>query len=219
MVPTHSDLIDILSETEGLSIVRKGEERTSTRFCGESYCGYPCFDYTLPKGYDEDCVSEICALMILACKGGITVSADGHGVLSVCPPGSKISTFRYLMKGGLRMGMKYGFGVLSRLTSYEKYCVDMMNRYIDGNTWYVANLAVEPAYQGKGLAKRMLEPFLAYIDKIGSSVYLETHDEANVPFYERFGFELAEVGKLPDSDIKHYGMIRRAQPKSGKRCL
>ncbi len=36
----------------------------------------------------------------------------------------------------------------------------MMNRYIDENTWYVSNMAVEPAYQGKGLARKMLDPFL-----------------------------------------------------------
>ena len=218
MIATHSELIECFSAAEGLSIVRKGEERYSTRFCGECYRGYPCFEYSLPDAYDDDCVSEICALQILACKGGINVSADGHGVLSLCPPGSKISTFRYVMKGGFRMGMKYGFGILTRLSSYEKYCVDMMNRYIDENTWYVSNLAVEPAYQGKGLARKMLDPFLGYLDRIGASAYLETHDAANVPFYEHFGFELAEVGCLPGTDIKHYGMIRRAQLKPGERC-
>lgn len=214
MKVAHSDLIEIISRTEGLSIIRKGDERTKTRFCGESYRGYPCFDYTLPKGYDDHCISEICALQMIACRDGINISVDGHGILSLCPPGSKIGTFDFIMKGGLRLGMRYGFSVLTKLSSYEDYCVDMMNRYIDRDTWYVSNLAVEPAYQGKGLARKMLDPFLGYLDDIGCSAYLETHDASNVPFYEHFGFELAEVGKLPGTDINHYGMIRRAQSNS-----
>ena len=142
-----------------------------------------------------------------------------HGVLTVYPPGAKASTAKFVLKGGFGLVRRSGFKILSRLTSYENYCEDMMKRHIDKNTWYIANLAVDPPYQNKGLAKRMLNPFLNYFDETGSSAYLETHSGSNVPFYEHFGFELAEVGCLPGTDIKHYGMIRRAQPKSGKRCL
>ncbi len=206
------DLIGILSDTERLKLIGVGEERATTLFCGESYRGYPCFEYTLPEGYDADCVSEICALQIIACKDAIAVSTEGHGVLTVYPPGAKASTAKFVLKGGFGLVRRSGFKILSRLTSYENYCEDMMKRHIDKNTWYIANLAVDPPYQNKGLAKRMLNPFLNYFDETGSSAYLETHSGSNVPFYEHFGFELVETGKLPGTDVTHYAMLR--MPKS-----
>ena len=208
MKVSYPDLIGILSATEGLSLVPGGEERSMTRFCGESYRGYPCFKYTSPEGYDADCVSEICALQIIACKDAITVSAEGHGVLSVYPPGAKVSTAKFVLKGGFGLVRKCGFKILGRLTSYENYCVSMMKRHIDADTWYIANLAVDPLYQNRGLARKMLDPFFDYFDEIGSSAYLETHSASNVPFYEHFGFELVETGKLPGTDVTHYGMLR-----------
>lgn len=204
----YSDLIGILSDTEGLSVVPNGDERVATKFCGESFRGYPCFEYIMPGSYDADCISEICALQIIACKDAITVSAEGHGVISMYPPGAKASLARFVLKGGFGLGRRFGFKILGRLSSYEDYCVDMMARHVDEDTWYVANLAVEPSYQRTGLGRRMLDPFLGYFDEIGSTVYLETHSATNVPLYEHFGFEVVETGKLPNTNVTHFAMIR-----------
>ncbi len=56
--------------------------------------------------------------------------------------------------------------------------------------WYLQLLAVEPAAQRAGIGSALLAPALERVDAEGALAYLETHDEANLAYYERFGFAL-----------------------------
>lgn len=49
-------------------------------------------------------------------------------------------------------------------------------------------LGVDPAAQGRGLSRLLLEPMLARCDDEKRLVYLETAKARNVPLYERYGF-------------------------------
>jgi ribosomal protein S18 acetylase RimI-like enzyme len=64
-------------------------------------------------------------------------------------------------------------------------------------TWHLAYLAVDPAHQGRGAARRLLDHVLDRCDDDGAAAWLETTDPANVPLYERFGF--ATVESIPAS--------------------
>lgn len=61
--------------------------------------------------------------------------------------------------------------------------------------WYLAMIGVDPAWQGSGLGSRLLREKLAEIDEQGLPAYLETTNPANLPLYERFGFEI--MGEVP----------------------
>lgn len=63
--------------------------------------------------------------------------------------------------------------------------------------WYLALLAVDPRFQGKGYGRLLLEPGLERCDDEGLPAYLETQKEANLAFYHRFGFELREQVVVP----------------------
>jgi len=55
-------------------------------------------------------------------------------------------------------------------------------------------LAVDPAMQGRGIARRLMEGLLAHADRHGWPVVLETTNPANPEIYRRFGFEtIAEI--------------------------
>lgn len=60
--------------------------------------------------------------------------------------------------------------------------------------WYLAVLGTEPDCQGRGLGSALLAPVLARCDEDGTGAYLESSKEANIPFYERHGFEV--VGRV-----------------------
>lgn len=55
-------------------------------------------------------------------------------------------------------------------------------------SWYLAYLAVAPAAEGQGLARRLLDHVLHRCDVDGVPAWLQTTDPANAPLYERFGF-------------------------------
>ncbi len=56
--------------------------------------------------------------------------------------------------------------------------------------WYLEALSVRPAAQRRGLGACLLAPSLRRADSEGRPCYVETADEANVQYYERFGFSL-----------------------------
>ena len=60
-----------------------------------------------------------------------------------------------------------------------------------GRTFDINDLAVDPAYQKKGIAKQLMDKLLSDIKGQGMvGVHLITAGEAFLPeFYERFGFE------------------------------
>ncbi|MEV8457461.1 GNAT family N-acetyltransferase [Streptomyces sp. NPDC052095] len=80
--------------------------------------------------------------------------------------------------------------------------------------WYLAVVGADPAARGKGHGAALLRSGLARADRAGLPVYLESSKEANVPFYEHFGFTvLAEAG-LPHGGPPVWAMRRAPRPET-----
>ena len=77
--------------------------------------------------------------------------------------------------------------------------------------WFLQTVGVDPQFQGKGYAGKLLRPMLARIDEEGLPCYLETLDERNVPLYEHFGFSVAEESAIPETDLTNWAMLREAR--------
>ena len=60
--------------------------------------------------------------------------------------------------------------------------------------WYLAVLGTDPAHQGEGVGSALVRHVLDDPANTPEPAYLETETEANVPFYERHGFEV--IGQL-----------------------
>lgn len=63
----------------------------------------------------------------------------------------------------------------------------------EGPHWYLRLIGVDPAAQGSGLGRLLLEAGLAEVDARGDAAYLEATSEAGRRFYERFGFSTLGV--------------------------
>ena len=68
-----------------------------------------------------------------------------------------------------------------------------------------------PELRGKGIGKKILTPMFNYLDQHNQDCYLETLLPINVDIYKKFGFELKEEVKVPNSDLTMYAMLRTAK--------
>lgn len=76
--------------------------------------------------------------------------------------------------------------------------------------WYLAIVGVDAAHQGKGLGAQLLQVALQRCDEEGLISYLESSNPANIPFYERHGYEVVaelRAGEAPPL----YPMLRKAR--------
>ena len=66
--------------------------------------------------------------------------------------------------------------------------------------WYLPWFGVDAARQGSGLGAQLLSYCLTLVDAANQPAYLESTNPRNVPFYERYGFEVtgtAQAGSSP----------------------
>jgi len=74
--------------------------------------------------------------------------------------------------------------------------------------WFLPLIGVDPSCHRQGLGTALMQYGLVARDRDGKLAYLDSTKLSNIPFYERFGFEL--VGKI---EIGHhppvYPMLRR----------
>ena len=101
-----------------------------------------------------------------------------------------------------------GLGIIGKLLTYETFAMKLKKKYTGHIDWYLYNLSVRKEAQGKGIAKKLLQPMLEFCDDEKMITYLETNKERNVPMYEHFGFELRETNPVPGSSVLHYSMVR-----------
>lgn len=75
--------------------------------------------------------------------------------------------------------------------------------------WYLMDLGVEPAQQGRGVGGALIAPMLLRIDGEGLPVYLETANERNIEFYRRHGFEVVAEQRVPPDGPLTWSLLRR----------
>lgn len=111
--------------------------------------------------------------------------------------------------------LRFGPGTIARLGQMEG---NAKAAFPKEQCWYLAALGIDPARQGQGIGSRLMEAALAEIDAdrrasgraAGRAAYLETGEEVNVRFYERFGFEVREraLQLAPAPGPTHWTMWR-----------
>jgi ribosomal protein S18 acetylase RimI-like enzyme len=79
--------------------------------------------------------------------------------------------------------------------------------------WYLVTLSVRPEFHRRGLGSQLVAPILERADREQVPCYLETSDPADVGYYERIGFRVANpaLAAIPDGPA-HVTM--RREPSS-----
>jgi ribosomal protein S18 acetylase RimI-like enzyme len=79
---------------------------------------------------------------------------------------------------------------------------------LDEPHWHLSKIGVDPVWQGSGVGSVLMRHRLAICDRDRLQAYLESSNPANLPFYERLGFQVMGEIQTGSSPIV-YPMLRR----------
>ncbi|MDG6225972.1 MAG: GNAT family N-acetyltransferase [Candidatus Thermoplasmatota archaeon] len=118
-----------------------------------------------------------------------------------------MNLIRSARSGFISLMFRMESSVMKRFSRYGKEIGENLEGIVKERHWFLFILGVDPEHQKSGYGKMMLEPMLERIDRDNIPILLDTSKEKNVPYYERFGFEVKKRYKVLDND--HWGMVRK----------
>jgi ribosomal protein S18 acetylase RimI-like enzyme len=143
--------------------------------------------------------------------GEVTTTPEVSGAACWLPPEhGSMSIWQMLGVGALATGLKMGLPGLRRIRNSENYTGNMHHRCITEPHWYLWVLGVDPSHQGQGIGGALLRAGVARAEASHLPCYLETMNPNNVPLYQKFGFVVADEGKVPASNVHVWSMVRPA---------
>jgi GNAT superfamily N-acetyltransferase len=123
-------------------------------------------------------------------NGGVEVVTDADGRIGGAalwdPPGAWRQTRREELRA--MPGLLWTFGrSLQRGVLVE----DLMKKaHPEEPHWYLAVIGSDPSVRGKGYGQALMASRLDRCDAEHAPAYLESSNPDNVPYYQRFGFEI-----------------------------
>ena len=96
-----------------------------------------------------------------------------------------------------------GIANFLRLRSYIE------ERHIHEPNYYLFAIGIDPAFQRRGLGKKLLKVMHEEADSHGTTSYLETDTEANVRLYESVGYRVLTDERVPGIPALRYWTMQR----------
>lgn len=144
--------------------------------------------------------------------GEVYATSSNYEGVAIWMPSDKLPITTRKMLSSVRLMAVLGFvrhgG--SKMRGFGDFTEKAHKRLAPFKHWYLQAIGVDPKFQGKGYAGKLIRPMLAKIDIQHLPCYLETFEE-NVPIYERFGFRIIESASIPQTPFENWAMLRDAQ--------
>lgn len=180
-----------------------------------SFQGYPLFEYFANYKYNIRKMQKFWKVSLKTMCDKTIFLADNENAnsLAIFSPYEKngVSIWRYLMAGGLGLFFSFGLKTVNKMTSFEKFAMEIKNKYAKPGCWYLYVFVTMPEFRGQGLGSKIMKPMMEYLDDHQQDCYLETLLPINVEIYQKYGFELKEEVKVPNTDLTLYAMLRTAK--------
>lgn len=137
-------------------------------------------------------------------------SNDMEGIAIWVPSDNyPIALWRILRSVPLSVTLGFGRYGGNRLKDLGQYIDTLHARLAPFKHMYLQSLGVDPDFQGKGHAGRLLRYMLTRLDSAGLPGYLETLEEQNVRLYEHFGFTVVDESTIPGTNLTNWALLRK----------
>ena len=143
--------------------------------------------------------------------GRVTQSHGGKAVAIWIPPGQPMSVVGMLRSGMLNVPFRIGLRPFGRFMGANDIMGKLHAKHVPEPHWYLLVVGVDPDLQGRGVGSALIQEGLTRADESNAACYLETSDERNVPFYERYDFKV--MAKVPLGPGGPPGWAMRREPR------
>ena len=202
-------------ELSGLIRLEKGQVKSASEVLSRAFIDDPELVQAIPEPQKR--VRLLCALFPMTLNHGIrhgevyAVSLAMEGIAVWLPSGVPTITLWMLIRGGgLPLLFRVSWKFLWQMMKDDDFASKLRKRLAPFPHWYLAVLGVDPRFQGKGCASKLLKPMLARLDAENLPCYVETSTEKYVLIYQHFGFRVIHEAVLPGSGSKIWVMLRKS---------
>lgn len=164
-----------------------------TSLCTRAFRDDPAYRFLFGDNVDEGLTFLMPRLLEMRHDHGARILVREHegriaGLLVASPSSVTLGTFSYLRHGLLRAPASLGVATTMKLLSADRAVHQLKNLVRPSGPFTEAlTLAVDPDLQGKGVGTAIAVQ--AMKELVGPAV-LVTTNAANIPLYERFGFQV-----------------------------
>jgi ribosomal protein S18 acetylase RimI-like enzyme len=141
-------------------------------------------------------------------NGACEIASDGGQVVGAAlwdPPGKWRHTRAEELRQMPPLLLAFGGALRKGLGAAEL----MKKAHPEQPHWYLAVIGSDPAVRGKGFGQALMRSRLDRCDAEYAPAYLESSNPDNVPYYERFGFEVTGELTLPGHGPSLWPMWRQ----------
>jgi len=145
--------------------------------------------------------------------GGAEVACDGPTIGAAAlwdPPGR----WKQSAREQLMMLPSFIFGFGPRLATGRKLGAlleQMKQQHPEEPHWYLAVIGSDTSVRGKGYGQALMRSRLDRVDAEHAPAYLESSKADNVPYYQRFGFEVTGEIVIPGGGPTLWPMWRQSR--------
>ena len=155
-----------------------------------------------------------CRLTVFNHEQGYATSPNCEGIAIWAHSGAREPFINVLRAGWPWLPLRCGWTYILRDTRLEHRYEKLRRELAPKPHMYLALLSVDPIFQGRGFAGRLMRPMLARLDTEKLPAYVETQNLKNVAMYGHYGFHLIREDIVPRAGFSMYIMVREPQSSS-----
>lgn len=174
---------------------------------------YPLLNYYYPDDITKRKIAHyFCSVAVYAGMHYGEVYANSpciEGVAVWVPSTEYPFTFLKLLQS-VPLSVLFGLGRYggNKMKKAGEYIDNVHCRLVPFKHWYLYMVGVQPQFQRRSYASKLIRTMLERIDAEGIPCYLETLDERNMKIYEHLGFKIIDESIIPDTNLKNWAMLR-----------
>ncbi|WP_236950046.1 GNAT family N-acetyltransferase [Mycobacterium sp. MS1601] len=196
--------------THAVRPARRSDVRALARTLGRAFFDDPVMTWMLPDpGKRTSGLERMFATMTrhhFLSGAGAEVAGDDVAAAALWDPPNRWQQSR--LEGLLMMpGFIRAFG--SRVSVGQEVADLMKEHHPEEPHWYLAVIGSDPAHRGAGFGHALMTSRLDRVDAEHAPAYLESTKPDNVPYYQRFGFEVTREIALPRGGPPLWAMWRQ----------